>query len=104
MANLTPLHFALNTLFRGTDWAEFEMHVNLISSVQSWDFDATAHQVAAVDDEGSHIVRSHGLALVPVDFADSVLEVILYIIAEPIAKIVYRSYGLLMRFSSQAFD
>ena len=42
-----PLHFTLNILFQGTDRAEFEMHVILLSSVHSLELDTTAHQVAA---------------------------------------------------------
>ena len=53
LVKLIPLHFVLNILLQGTDQAEFEMHVNSLSSAQPQDFDATAHQVAAMEDEGS---------------------------------------------------
>ena len=52
LVKLTPLHFTLNTSFRGTDWKDFEMHVKPLSSIHFRDFDITDHQVAAREDEG----------------------------------------------------
>ena len=69
LVKLIPLHFALNTSLQGTYRAEFEMHVNSLSSVHPQDFDATSHQVAAVEDEGSCIVRPLGLVFVLTDVA-----------------------------------
>ena len=45
--------FAMNTSLRRTDQTEFEMHATSLSSVQPPDFDATSHQVSAMEDEGS---------------------------------------------------
>ena len=58
LVKLTPHHFALNTSFQGTDRAEFEMHATSLYSIHPRYFDATAHQVAAVEDEGLHAVCS----------------------------------------------
>ena len=58
LVNLTPFHFALNTLFQGTDRSKFNMHITSISSTNPRELDANAHQVPAVDDEGSRIVCS----------------------------------------------
>ena len=73
MANLTPLYCALNTLFGGAYWAEFDMHVTLLSSVHPRDLDTTAHQVAAMGDEGLHVMRSRRIALMPADIVQVVL-------------------------------
>ena len=104
LVKLTPPHLALNLSFRGSDRVEFDMHVNSLSSTHPQEFDATSHQVAAVEDEGLRIVRYRGLTFVPADILQAVLEVILDGITTPISEVVCRSYGLLTRSASRAFD
>ena len=104
LVKLTPLHFPLNALFWWTDRAEFDIHVTLLSSVKSRDLDVTTHQVAADKDEGLRVVRSHRIAFMPVDVAQAVIEIILDNVTIPIAKVVCRTYVLILHSASQAFN
>ena len=88
LVKLTLLHFALNALFRGIDRSEFDMHVALLSSVNPCDLDATTHQVATEEDEGSCVMRSCRIAFVPAYVAYSVLGIIQDSVAAPIAQVV----------------
>ena len=104
LVKLTPLHFELKLLFRGTDQAEFEIHTTSLSSVHSRDLDATSHQLAAVEDEGSCVMSSCGITSMPADVTQVILEVSLDGVAPPISEFACQSYGLLMCSASRMFD
>ena len=69
LVKLAPLHFSLNAPFRGAEQTEFETHVTALSSIHLRDLDNTAHKVISKLDDGLRVVRSRGLAFVPVEFA-----------------------------------
>ena len=48
---------------------EFETHVTALYSVHLQDLDGTTHTVVSEEDDGSRIVISPGLALMPEDVA-----------------------------------
>ena len=57
-----------------------------------------------MEEEGLRVVHSRGLAFVPEDVAQAVLEVSPDGVVAPIAKVACCSYGLLMRSASRALD
>ena len=101
---MTPLHFALNTLFRGTYQAEFKIPVASLYYIHYQNLGATAHQVAVAYDEGSRIVLSRGLAFVPAEIVQAVLEFGPDGVAAPISEVLCWYYSLLVRSASRAFD
>ena len=99
LVKFTPLHFMINTSFRGTYRTEFEVHVTLLSSIHPQNFDVTAYQVEVIKDEASRVMRSCGIA-----FVLAILEVNPDSVVAPIAEVACRSYGFLMHSSSCELD
>ena len=65
---------------------------------------ANTHKVAVDEDEGSRVVRSCRLAFVPMDASQTVLEIRPDGVTAPIAKVACRTYNLLLRAASRAFE
>ena len=89
LVKLSPLHFGLKILFQENGWAEFEMALTLLSSFHPRYFYVTSHQVAAVEGEGLSDICSRGLAFVPDDVDQAVLEVSPDCVATPIPKFAF---------------